>query len=61
MVSISERKLPSLYFSDQKELVVDILILATGVKPDIELAEKAGIQIDELGRVVVNKKMETYI
>lgn len=49
------------YFSDQKELVVDILILATGVKPDIELAEKAGIQIGELGGVVVNEKMETSI
>lgn len=49
------------YFSDQKELVVDILILATGVKPDIELSEKAGIQIGELGGVVVNEKMETSI
>lgn len=49
------------YFSDQKELVVDFLILATGVKPDIELAEKAGIQIGELGGVLVNEKMETSI
>ncbi|UOD35617.1 FAD-dependent oxidoreductase [Deferribacteraceae bacterium V6Fe1] len=49
------------YFSDQKELVVDFLILATGVTPDTELAETAGIQIGELGGVLVNEKMETSV
>jgi NADPH-dependent 2,4-dienoyl-CoA reductase/sulfur reductase-like enzyme/rhodanese-related sulfurtransferase len=49
------------YFSDQKELIVDFLILATGVTPDTELAETAGVQIGELGGVLVNEKMETSV
>ncbi|MFQ6051183.1 MAG: FAD-dependent oxidoreductase [Candidatus Hydrothermarchaeota archaeon] len=37
----------------------DIIILATGMKPNIDLAEKCGINIGELGGIVVDEYMRT--
>ncbi|MCX8084890.1 MAG: FAD-dependent oxidoreductase [Calditerrivibrio sp.] len=42
-------------------LDTDLLIISTGVKPDIELAMTAGIEIGDLGGVRVNEKMETSV
>ncbi len=39
----------------------DIVIIATGVKPNIELAVDAGIKLGETGAIKVNKKMQTNI
>jgi NADPH-dependent 2,4-dienoyl-CoA reductase/sulfur reductase-like enzyme/rhodanese-related sulfurtransferase len=49
------------YLSDKREIAVDLLILATGVRPDTSLAQTAGIKIGELGGVIVNEKMETSV
>ncbi len=46
---------------DGTEFEADLLIVSTGVKPDIKLAETAGIEIGELGGIKVNEKMETSI
>lgn len=37
----------------------DLVILALGVRPDIELAKNAGLEIGERGGIRVNKKMRT--
>ncbi|MEC1262079.1 FAD-dependent oxidoreductase [Bacillus swezeyi] len=37
----------------------DIVILATGVRPNTKLAEKAGIKLGSTGAVAVNSKMQT--
>jgi NADH oxidase (H2O2-forming) len=44
--------------SDQ-ELEVDFVFLATGAKPNVELAGKAGIQIGETGAILVNQYLQT--
>lgn len=42
-----------------EEFPCDILVFATGVKPDVELAKNAGIEIGEVGGIKVNERMET--
>lgn len=44
---------------DNKTLTADIVISAIGVKPEIEIAKKAGIEIGRLNGIKVNKFMQT--
>ena len=46
---------------EEKKIDTDLLIIAAGVKPEIELAERAGCKIGTTGGIVVNKKSETSI
>ncbi|WAA09570.1 FAD-dependent oxidoreductase [Fervidibacillus albus] len=39
----------------------DLVILATGVKPNTKLAQKIGVELGESGAIKVNAKMETNI
>ncbi len=39
----------------------DMVIMATGIKPNIELAKNAGVEIGETGAIKVNVRMETNI
>lgn len=43
------------------QLDADIVIVATGVKPNVALAVDAGIELGETGAIKVNKKMQTNI
>jgi len=45
--------------SSGREVETDFIITAVGIKPNIQLAKKAGIQIGETGAIKVNKKMQT--
>ncbi len=42
-----------------RELEVDFVVLATGAKPNVEIARKAGIKIGKTGAVAVNKYLQT--
>lgn len=44
-----------------KEFNTDMVVICTGVKPNIELAVEAGIAIGETGAIKVNKHMRTNI
>jgi NADPH-dependent 2,4-dienoyl-CoA reductase/sulfur reductase-like enzyme/rhodanese-related sulfurtransferase len=44
-----------------KNIPADLIILATGVKPEISLASNAGIKIGETGAISTNKYMQTNI
>jgi len=44
--------------SDQ-ELEVDFILFATGSKPNVKLARKAGLEIGETGAIVVNQHLQT--
>ncbi|NLC77824.1 MAG: FAD-dependent oxidoreductase, partial [Clostridia bacterium] len=43
------------------ELACDLVVWATGVRPNTALAKQAGIEIGQLGGIKVNDKMETSI
>lgn len=42
-----------------KEIEADFVIVAAGVKPNVEIAKEAGIEIGETGAIKVDKKMQT--
>ncbi|MEJ2723358.1 MAG: FAD-dependent oxidoreductase [Deltaproteobacteria bacterium] len=42
-----------------RELDVELIFLTTGAKPNIELAQKAGIEIGETGGILVNQYLQT--
>lgn len=47
---------------DQDETIpAELVILATGVKPNVELAKDAGVEIGETGAIHVNERMETNL
>lgn len=43
------------------EIECDMVIIAVGIKPAVELAEKAGIEIGSLGGIKVNSEMMTSV
>lgn len=46
---------------DKGRLVCDMMILSVGVRPDTELAKKAGIPCNARGAILVNERMQTQI
>jgi len=52
----SGRKLVTL---PDRQLEVDLVLLTTGAKPNVELARKAGIEIGETGGILVNPYLQT--
>ncbi|RLC62186.1 MAG: hypothetical protein DRI01_07295 [Chloroflexi bacterium] len=42
-----------------RELEVDFVLFATGAKPHVELARRAGLEIGETGAIVVNRHLQT--
>jgi len=42
-----------------KEIEAELVVVAAGVKPNVELAEKAGIELGETGAIKVNERMQT--
>ncbi|MBE8539884.1 FAD-dependent oxidoreductase [Geoglobus acetivorans] len=47
--------------TDRGEYRADLVILALGVKPNVELAEQIGVELGETGAIRVNQKMETSV
>lgn len=53
------RRVEGLKFADGSELEADLIVMAVGIKPDIELAVSAGIPVNR--GIIVNDHMETNI
>ncbi|MEM0493560.1 MAG: FAD-dependent oxidoreductase [Candidatus Thermoplasmatota archaeon] len=47
--------------NEEKEIPTDILIIATGCKPDTDLAKSIGCSIGASGGIIVNEKTETSV
>jgi len=43
------------------EIHTDLVVMAVGVKPNVELAHKAGIELGSTGAIKINRKMQTNI
>ena len=59
--SISEIKDNSVTLEDGRSISSDMVIMATGVRPNVSLAVDAGVEIGVTGAIKVNKKMQTNI
>lgn len=46
---------------DDKKIPADIVVFATGTKPNVTLAKKIGIELSKTGAIKVNKYMQTSI
>jgi len=47
--------------TDKREIECDMAILVLGMRPEVELAQKAGVEIGNLGGIKVNKQMMTTV
>lgn len=45
--------------TDKREIDCSIVLLATGMKPRVELASEAGVEVGELGGILVDDYMQT--
>lgn len=59
--SIKEINESNVILEDGREIKSDMVIMATGVTPNVSLAKEAGIEIGVTGAIKVNTKMETNI
>jgi NADH oxidase (H2O2-forming) len=46
---------------EEQDIDTDLLIIATGCKPDVSLAKTVGCKIGETGGIIVNEKSETSV
>jgi len=44
-----------------EKIKADLVLLSLGIRPEVELAKKAGIELGETGAIKVNEKMETSL
>ncbi len=58
---VTEIMKDSVELSTGERIPSDIAIIATGVRPNVELAQKANIEIGRTGAIKVNNKMQTSI
>lgn len=47
--------------TDKGEYDADVVILALGVKPNVELAKQIGVELGNTGAIKVNRRMETNV
>ena len=59
--SIEEVESSKVKLSNGETVDADMVIMATGVKPNVDLAKNAGVEIGETGAIKVNVRMETNI
>lgn len=60
-ISAKEIKENSVVLSDGKEITADFVLLSTGVRPNTELAEKAGVALGVTKAIKVDEKMRTNV
>ena len=55
---LGDKRVTGLKFADGSDIEADLVVMAVGIRPNIELAEKAGIYCEQ--GIVVNDTMQTY-
>ena len=58
---IGENSVRAVLLEDGTQLKADIVLVSIGIRPNIELARDAGIEIGQTGAIKVNERMETSI
>ena len=56
-----EEEVEKVVTASGKEIKTDLVLLSIGVKPNVELAQEAGVEIGETGAIKVNSKLETSV
>lgn len=58
---VGENEVTGVKTKNGLEFEAELVIVATGVRPNVQLATDAGIELGETGAIKVNKKMQTNI
>ncbi|MBM7556640.1 FAD-dependent oxidoreductase [Halanaerobacter jeridensis] len=56
---VGEETVEKVITASGEEIETDFVLLSIGVKPNVELAQEAGIELGETGAIKVNSKLET--
>lgn len=56
-----DKKVEKIITSGGKEIETDFVVISTGVRPNVQIAADAGIELGITGAIKVNSKMETNI
>lgn len=56
-----DNRVEKLHTEKGKKISTDLVLISIGIKPNVELARRAGIKIGDSGALAVNKKMETSL
>lgn len=56
-----EENLTEVRTKSGKTIKADLAVIAVGVKPNVEIAQEAGVELGESGAIKVNKRMQTNI
>ena len=59
--SVSKITNNSIALTDDTEIKADMVLLATGVRPNTKIAESAGIELGVAGAILVDQKLQTNI
>ena len=54
------QQVESIILGDGTELEADIVLLSTGIRPNVALSKKAGLDIGSVGGIVTNNKQNVY-
>ncbi len=54
-----DKAIEGLYYSDDTELKVDMLVVSAGIRPRDEIARECGLEVGTRGGIVVNQKLQT--
>ncbi len=60
-ISNSSNEIVGVKTGTGKEFVTDMVVICTGVRPNVEFAQEAGVAIGETGAIKVNKHMHTNL
>lgn len=60
-VSAAEITIREVILSDGRVLKADLILISTGVRPNIELAQKAGVELGITGAIRVDERMQTNL
>ncbi|MBN4078852.1 NAD(P)/FAD-dependent oxidoreductase, partial [Gammaproteobacteria bacterium AH-315-C21] len=55
---VGDKRVEKIRFADGSELATDLVVMAVGIRPNVELAKKVGIHCER--GIVVNDTMQTY-
>ncbi len=61
LMRIEGRERVEKVITDAGEYKADLVILATGIKPNVELAKEIGVRIGETGAIWTNERMQTSV
>ncbi|MEJ2545814.1 MAG: FAD-dependent oxidoreductase, partial [Calditrichaceae bacterium] len=56
---IGDEKVQTVRFQRREDLDIDLVLIASGIQPNVEMADSGGVELGKSGAIAVNSKMQT--